>query len=699
MRRVVAVFGVAVFVVGSTLASQTRRWVSDTAADFAAGRGEGVAITTAGRLVPVARWRTAVTLEEPMALAALVQPGGGVVVGTGHPARLVAVDGDSRKVLAQVPAEQVTALLRLPDGDLLVATVGPAVIFRLHDGTLEEVGRLGKGGVWDLALFDGVPIAAAGPPATLYRVTPRGLERWIELPDTHARCLAVDGDSLIVGTSGKGFLLRVDRSGTVGVVADTPFTEIASVVAAPDGVVWAAAVVGEPEESTGKGEKPVRTGAKKAGGKKEVSTKGTSLKLPKVNGKTAASELIRVTPEGVVLSVHRFVDQVVSALAWDGSGVLAGTGWEGEVWRFEPGGRGARLAVVDAVQVVAFAGEGRVALTQGPASVLLRESSKPGGGTFRSGVKRFKLPARFGTFRVEPQHRGVRIRFRSGLTARPDGSWLPWSDWLPAGVGTVPLPPASSLQWEVEIPSTVAGGIDLVEVAYRQLNAPPKILEVRVAEPGAVWLASPPPTGQYIQVDHPDENGFFTTLSKGKRAASTVRRGKKYWRVGYRTVSWKAKDPNGDPLLFAVEMERSDGFVLPVRKDLDASQLAIDVTAVPDGRYRFRVRATDRIRNPGGALETMALSRWFTVDNTPPLITLEREGANWRVEVRDAGSSVERAEFSRDGTKWRTLSPEDGMLDGTVECFRIPVEKGHHLLVVRAMDRQHNRATTGVTEE
>lgn len=699
MRRVIPLFALAVLVTGVVAASQTRRWVSDTAADLVRGRGEGVAVTSDGRLVPVARWRAALTLEEPTALAAVVGPKGSIIVGTGHPARLLAIEGGSRRVLAEVPAEQVTALLGLPNGDLLVATVGPAVIYRYHSGTLAEVGRLGAGGVWDLALFQGQVVAAAGPPATLYHVTEKGLERWVELPDTHARCLAADGDSLIVGTSGKGYVLRVEAGGTVGVVADTPFTEIASLVVAPGGVVWAAAVVGEPEEGGQAGVTTKKVAG--AAGKKttKVSSKAASLELPKLNGKTAASELIRVTPDGVVLSVHRFVDQVVSALAWDGSGVLAGTGWEGEVWRFEPGGLGARLAVVDAVQVVAFAGRGRIALTQGPASVLVRDPSGPGGGTFRSRVHRFKIPARFGSFRVVPQRPGVRIRFRSGVTSAPDHSWLPWSDWLPAGSGIVPLPPAPSLQWELEIPATALGGIDLVEVAYRQINAPPRLESVKVAEPGAVWLASPPPTGQYIQVDHPDENGFFTVLSRGKKAASTTRNGKKYWRVGFRTVSWKARDPNGDPLLFSVELEREDGFILPVRKDLARSQLAVDVTAVPDGRYRFRVHATDRVRNPGDALAAVGLSRWFTVDDTPPVISFHREGESWLVEVRDAASALARAEYSRDGKAWKALAPGDGMLDGRVERFRIAVVAGHHLLVVRAMDRHHNRATAGVTEE
>ena len=110
---------------------------------------------------------------------------------------------------------------------------------------LSEVGRLAEGGIWDLALFAGQVVAAAGPPATLYRVAERGLERWKELPDVHARCLEVNGDRLLVGTSGKGLILSVDAAGRVGVLADSPFTEISD-LAVGGGSVWAAALVGEP---------------------------------------------------------------------------------------------------------------------------------------------------------------------------------------------------------------------------------------------------------------------------------------------------------------------------------------------------------------------------------------------------------------------------------------------------------------------
>jgi hypothetical protein len=63
MKRATIVLALAV--AGSVGASQTNRWISDTAKDFSSGRGEGVALTTDGRLIPAPRWRRAATLSEP----------------------------------------------------------------------------------------------------------------------------------------------------------------------------------------------------------------------------------------------------------------------------------------------------------------------------------------------------------------------------------------------------------------------------------------------------------------------------------------------------------------------------------------------------------------------------------------------------------------------------------------------------------
>ena len=155
--------------------------------------------------------------------------------------------------------------------------------------------------------------------------------------------------------------------------------------------------------------------------------------------------------------------------------------------------------------------------------------------------------------------------------------------------------------------------------------------------------AAPPPSGPVVDAANPDFNGIFTTLDESGSRPTKPRQGRKYYRVGYRTVGWKAEDPNEDALRFSVVVEHVDGHRLPVRKNLDGTQLAVDTTALPDGQYRFEITATDASQNPGSELETTATSRWFTVDNTQPVVTLRRSGAVWTASVVDTGSAIARS--------------------------------------------------------
>jgi hypothetical protein len=692
MRLLRAAVTVLVLTASMASATETQRWVTDTAAELLKGRGEGVAVTTDGRLVRAPVWRSGAMFDEPVVVSGGRLADGSLIVGTGHPARLYRVKGDSKELLAEVPGEQVTAALVTGDDSVLVASAPTGVLYRWSKHQLEEVARLGEGAIWDLSEFDGVVVAAAGTPASLYRIGPRGFKRWLELPDAHARCLAPTPHGLLVGTSGKGLILSVHDTGTVALLADSPFTEISDLVAAPDGSVWATALVGEPP-------KPAKAKTADNSGNGAVTTEGAAidLDLPKINGATATSELLRLTPEGALLSVHRFVKQVASTLVWTDDAVLVGTGYEGELWRFVEQG-GTRLATVDAVQVVAAVEGGDALLTQGPAQVFWRRPADDRPARYRIDARRFERPVRLGEYRVTPGGEVARIRFRSGASEKPDDTWLDWSDWLTADGGAVPLPPARSLQWELELVGD--GSVERIELAFREINLAPRVESVTVEEPGVVYLAAPPPSGPVIERSHPDFSGIFSVIDERQKNDSAKNaKGKKFWRVGFRTVSWEATDPNDDPLRFELEVEGENGFKLRVRDQIEGTQLAVDTTALPDGNYRFHLAAVDEIANPGDALTTNSTSGWFVVDNTSPRIVLERQAGEWRVTVEDDSSPIAQVEWSRDGDRWHALAPADGVLDGTRERFGFAAEEGRHLVVVRAIDRHHNRTTVGVIEE
>jgi hypothetical protein len=337
----------------SAFAGQTRRFTLDTPRTLADGRAAGIAVAADGSLHPLQPLSPVASFEEPLGLALAVAPDGTAWVGTGHPARVYHVSGGKKELVAEVAADQVTALLLDPSGALWVSTAVPAALYRLQPGAkaLAEVSKLAEGNIWDLAWFRGALVAAAGNPGRLLRLGAKGLELAAEVQDLHARCLAVSGDDLIIGTSGKGRVLRWTGDGPPGVLYDSSFTEIAALAVAPDGTVWAAALTGDP--TLGKPPK-----AESDGGATVTVVAGDQTPPPSTDKGTATSEILRILPVGAATSAYRFSKQLAGALAWGDGGLVIGTGLEGELWQLVEGAA-AQLDTVDAAQVVRLADGGR----------------------------------------------------------------------------------------------------------------------------------------------------------------------------------------------------------------------------------------------------------------------------------------------------------------------------------------------------
>ncbi len=667
--------------------ADTRHFVVDTPKAMAGSLSSGVAVSPDGVLRPLPPLGKVVELDEPLGLALAVAADGTAYLGTGRPARVYRVRGGTATLLAELEADQVTALLFAPSGDLYVATAVPALLVRLPSAgkTPQVVSRLAEGNLWDLAWFDGTLVAAAGNPGRLLRLGRGGLELAATIPDRHARCLAASGSTLWIGTSGKGLVLRFNGEGQVGMVYDSAFTEIAALAAAPDGTVYAAGLTGDPT---------LGAPPSAQGGEVAIASGPDTPPPPKTDsGATATSEIVRIYPSGAAIPVHRFAKQLAGTLAWGREGLMVGTGLEGELWHLVEGAPG-RLDSVDAAQVVRLAAGGDAVLTQGPVALLTR--SGPPRGTFTSPVQDAGQPATWGE--VAARGRGeCTIRFRSGNTAAVDDTWSQWSAPQPCLAAHASAPPARYLQWQVALAGDAV--LEAAAVAYRQVNLPPQIDEITVHAPAEVFLKGPPPSDRAVSVSHPTKAGIFTTLDS-EATDTSARLGKKYYLVGYRTVSWQASDPNNDPLLFDVELQRAgqDRF-WPVANRLEAQSVSLDAHALADGSYRARITASDAGANPEAPAITAALSPWFVVDNTPPRIQLARQGDDWVITVEDGGSPLAIVEWNRDAERWIVPSPADGLLDGRRETFRLPAAKGPHVLAVRAIDSHHNRATVAVDEQ
>ena len=127
-----------------------------------------------------------------------------------------------------------------------------------------------------------------------------------------------------------------------------------------------------------------------------------------------------------------------------------------------------------------------------------------------------------------------------------------------------------------------------------------------------------------------------------------------------------------------------------------------DTSALPEGKYRVRVEASDEQANPPGDVMTHAIdSAPFLVDNTPPVLqSLTMAGRILRARAVDGVGPIVRIEIAVDGKlEWRPLAAADGVFDGPDESVDADVSSivppGSHIVTVRAFDEAGNSASRG----
>jgi len=174
---------------------------------------------------------------------------------------------------------------------------------------------------------------------------------------------------------------------------------------------------------------------------------------------------------------------------------------------------------------------------------------------------------------------------------------------------------------------------------------------------------------------------------------------------GHLGARWMASDPNGDAMLYTVEIRgMNEQEWKPLRDRISEKYLSWDTTAFTDGEYRLRVTASDAPGNPPAeALLSRTESAPFLIDNTPPKIsglTAVRNGG--RVQVRwhaaDALNILSKAEYSLDGGDWIVAAPATGLSDSLELDYDVSIAAGpgEHTIAVRVYDEYDNLSTDKV---
>ncbi|MGE5278915.1 MAG: two-component regulator propeller domain-containing protein [Acidobacteriota bacterium] len=711
LRRaaLLAALGVSVSAVRAR-ASETRVWLSDSASDFSAGEARGVSVTGDGALALSRRIQPVTGIGEAAIYAAVEAKDGTIYLGTGDAGKVLRITGDRAETAVSLPEKEVTSLALGPDGALYAGASPGGKVYRISGGKADVFYQTGAKYVWALAFAGSGLYVATGLPGEIHRVvSPLKGERIHAATDPHVRSLFRDAQGrLWAGTAGSGLVMRIDPSGAISTVYDSSKTEISSITASADGRVWAAAVSAEAAPGGGEpitapvtlptGRAPHGPGGDDEGKEKaEVSVSVSSVRVaPSRPGSKGAysSEVLVFSGDEPPRVVWSSSEELVFSLEpeADRSEVLAATGPNGKLYRIA-NGSWSLDRTLDEKQVTALAGD---AIATNSSCAVYRLLGGPRQGQYISAVKDTGRTSRFGAFRWEgeiPPGAQAEFAFRSGESQVPDATWSSWSAWAAATQASrVAAPAARYLQWRVRMSSDgkALPVIRRTEAAYRNRNAAPDIDSLTAMAPAEVLARAVSGSTNVFETQAPDEKGIFTGLEESKAEGAP----RKLLRKGYRTLTWKASDRDGDALSYELRVRPagSDRWLL-LRKDIKESFYAFDTTALPDGDYVFRLVASDADANPDDPKTATRDSSPVRIDNTPPTVRrLPDSGAALRFEATDEASPILEAEYSIDAKEWVRVEPDDGLSDSPAESYTIRLEGAPHgaYVLVRVTDAARN---------
>lgn len=736
-------------------AVETTFWQLGSFDEFLQGTLENVSLSKEGELTLAPEAQTVFDPEEALALSLAADSQGNLYIGTGHQGKVFRVDanpsGDRPAGQKGSPAQagslfftaeesDIFALAAGPDGALYVASSPEGKIYRVTpDGKSSVFYDPEAKYIWALA-FDakGNLFAGTGDQGKILKIDSAGKgEVFFDSKQTHIMCLTFDPKgNLLAGSDPNGLVYRIDPAGKAFVLYQDSLPEIHELAVDSQGRIYAAALGG----ASGKGSQyllaPSQTGTQQTApvatvmvtaGTDGVSNESDTAQTPPATTRSTPSlsrpapqtrgisiprvpqgrgSLIQILPDYSAETLWSSNNESIFGLVVRGDNVLFSTDSNGRIFDLVPSREGQKLTLLAATQEslatrLLLRGSDIYVATSNVGKLFRVGSAKGHKGSFESPVKDAKMISRWGnlTWRGEvPEGSVVEFYTRSGNSDRPDRTWSDWAGPYSNPDGSsITSPPARYLQWKAVLRSAKGGSpvLNEVTVSYLNQNLPPQVRSLnvstsseRTSPTGSSSTSGTTPTATVTVTAVPTMSFPTSTSSKGSAGVTPT------------TLSWKADDPNGDTLKYALYIKATDEEEWHLVKDqLQQPSYTVESSSLADGKYVARLVASDEASNsPQTARSAELVSAPFWLDSTPPEVQALRQklssaGAEVVFRSEDATSPLYKAETSLDGKDWQDLHSDDGIVDSRAETFTIKtgeLEPGEHVLTLRATDTVGN---------
>jgi sugar lactone lactonase YvrE len=728
----------------SACAATSTAWEVAGYNDFLKGRLSGLSLTADGLLQPGPSIRFRANLDRPALWSLVAAPDGNVYAATGHRGEVFRISADGKSVVNWTAEQsQVFALCVGPNGALYAGSSPNGGVYRIEGGKSKEIWHSATKYIWALeAAPDGTLYVATGEQGRIYRIDPSGkAEVFFETGQSNVTALALGSNGhLYAGTDPNGLLYEISGPKQGTIILDSTLPEIRALAIDANGVVYAAAMGGSVASRT---KAPVASGStapatsvvattptvitvteakengapsqgeQNPGGVKPApeQPRGTvsSTITPAAPATTSVVEvagveksaIYRIGPDRMIETLRSSKEDNVYDLLLNGDALIFSTDVHGRIYRLsdkkatllaEPGD-GQTTRVLKTGPVL-FAG------LSSPARLFAFDTRAAGEGSYESQVHDSTTVARWGHLQWHGSGSGIVFKTRTGDAVRPDTTWSPWSAPISSAENAlIKSPPARFIQWRAEWPARSTAVIDSVNVPYLPQNTPPVIHSITVTSvvgtntAKAAATAASSSSAYSITVTEAGETGSASSSTTPNQTASRLQ-------TTQTQVSWQADDPDGDKLVYSVYFRSEDEKEWQlIRSRMFENTLLLDADVFADGRYLFRVLASDAPSNAAQyAHNTELVSTPVLIDNTPPLVTPgapRRNGTSLDIDIdaNDKTSPLRRCEYSLDAGLWQPIEAVDGITDSPREQFHLHLDKlrpGEHLLVFRVYDSANN---------
>ncbi len=729
-------------------ASTTTTWEMNGYRDFLPGRFDGVLLSREGHLGIAPKLETLFASDQPIIWSVARAQDGTIYAGTGHRGRVYRIDPSGKATLEWTADQaEVFALALDAKGVLYAGTSPDGKIYRIENGRATEYFAPGAKYIWALAFApDGALYAGTGTDGKIYRIESAGKgDVYYESGQSHITALAFDQHGkLLAGSEPNGIIYRVTAKGKAFALYNSSLPEIRRLLAMSDGSIIAAAMGGSLARKTLGGVQSqagvpgsvsvssvTSTVTVEAQGGVEIKPKPESEKAQGAQAAAATAQvqvvetpgvdksaIYKILPDNSVETLWSSKDENVYDVVPQGKHLVFCTDQQGRIYSLDSDGTATLLAQTNEGEVTRLfpaQGGGIIAAT-GDSGKLYRLTGQPGGsGSYESPVHDAGGVARWGKLSWRSDEAGgfVTFRTRTGNSLRPDNTWSDWSEPLttPAG-SSVQSSNARYIQWKAEFSVIGLGGrpvahaadqpaVDLsgVTVAYLPQNTAPVIHSITastVAAPATSTKASQSQSSSAAySVTVSDTGDTSATPSAGTSTQILTHSG-----ADQIQINWQADDADGDRLVYALFFRpESEAEWIPLKANLADNTYTLDSDAFADGKYYFKVTASDSPSNPPeSAKQAELVSSPVLIDHTPPVVTIgtpKRTGLHIEIAVdaADATSALRRCEYSLDAKAWIPMNPVEGIIDSTRERFLVKMDNvppGEHLFVVRAIDSANN---------